>query len=241
VQLQLLELQDLDSALDRLAHRRRALPELSDIDRLGARLAELQDTIVVAETEASDLAREQVKAEGDVEQVRMRAQRDQQRLDSGQVSSPRELENLQSEIASLGRRQADLEDIVLDVMERAEAVRERLAGLTAERDQLESERDVATGRRDETFAEIDSEAAQLRAKREGLAPSLPTDLIALYEKIRESSGGIGAAALHRGRCQGCNLTLNPSDLARIRDAAPDAVVRCEECRRILVRTPESGL
>jgi predicted nucleic acid-binding Zn-ribbon protein len=241
VQLQLLELQDLDSALDRLAHRRRSLPELVEIERMTARLAEFHDTIVVAETEASDLAREQAKAEADVEQVRTRAQRDQQRLDSGQVSSPKELENLQSEITSLGKRQADLEDVVLDVMERADAVNERLSALIAERDAMQAENAAATGRRDEAFAEIDAEAAQLRGKRDALAPTLPADLIALYEKIRESSGGVGAAALHRGRCQGCHLALNPSDLGRIRDAAADAVLRCEECRRILVRTPDSGL
>ena len=74
-----------------------------------------------------------------------------------------------------------------------------------------------------------------------LAATLPTDLLDLYEKLRASSGGIGAAALHRGRCEGCHLQLNTTDLNNLRDAPPDDVVRCEECRRILVRTAESGL
>ena len=63
----------------------------------------------------------------------------------------------------------------------------------------------------------------------------------MYEKLRASSGGVGAAALHRGRCEGCHLQLNTTDLNRLRDAPDDDVVRCEECRRILIRTDESGL
>jgi uncharacterized protein len=110
--MRLLELAELDTALDRLAHRRRNLPELAEIQSLEERVGGVRDAIVAAETDISDLDREQRKAEQDVDQVRARAARDQQRLDSGQVSSPRELENLQSEIASLQRRQSDLDSLV---------------------------------------------------------------------------------------------------------------------------------
>ncbi|MGI9007232.1 MAG: zinc ribbon domain-containing protein [Streptosporangiaceae bacterium] len=59
--------------------------------------------------------------------------------------------------------------------------------------------------------------------------------------MRAQHGGVGAAALHQRRCQGCHLTLNTVDVNTIRAAPPDEVLRCEECRRILVRTPDSGL
>lgn len=240
-QLRLLDLQALDSALDRLDHRRRTLPELATIESLSARLRELGDEIVVAQTLDADLGREQLKAEADVDQVRMRAERDQQRLDAGSVGSPRELENLQSEIASLSKRRSDLEDVVLEVMERREAAQASVGALIAERDKLTAESEAATGQRDQVFAEIDAEVAATAAARAAIVPDIPAELLALYEKIRASSGGVGAAALHRGRCEGCHLALNPGDLGHIREAAPETVVRCEECRRILVRTPESGL
>ena len=67
------------------------------------------------------------------------------------------------------------------------------------------------------------------------------ELVALYEKIRARENGVGAAALHQRRCPGCRLELTASDVSRLRDAAPDEVLRCEQCQRILVRTPESGL
>ncbi len=241
MQARLLDLQALDAALDRLAHRRRTLPELSTINDLDARARELRDQLVAAQTLDSDLAREQLKAEGDVDQVRMRADRDQQRLDAGQVSSPRELENLQSEISSLGKRRSDLEDVVLEVMERREAAQASVSSLTTDRDEVESSLAEVTAKRDADFAEIDLEISATSSARAAVAPVISEELLALYEKIRASSGGVGAAALHRGRCEGCHLALTPGDLGRLRDAPADAVLRCDECRRILVRTPESGL
>jgi uncharacterized protein len=240
-QLRLLDLQGLDSTLDRLAHRRGTLPEIEQIAEMQTRLNRLGDDIILLETEDSDLAREQSKVDADVDQVRTRMQRDQQRLDSGQVGSPRELENLQHEIESLKRRQADLEDVELEVMERREAVQTRRDELVREREQVGLDLTSAEQRRDETWAEIDAETEKASAQRRELAATLDGELLALYEKVRSASGGVGAAALHRGQCQGCHLQLNTTDLNRIRAADPDEVLRCEECRRILVRTADSGL
>ena len=240
-QLRLLDLQALDSTLDRLVHRRRALPEIAEIEELQARLTRSADDVVLLETEDSDLGREQSKIDADVDQVRTRTQRDRQRLDAGQVGSPRELENLQSEIESLHRRQSELEDVELEVMEKREVVQGRLDELRREREQTALTLSESERRRDTTWAEIDAEADKTTTQRTELAATLPADLLDLYEKVRASSGGVGAAALRRGQCEGCHLQLNTTDLNRIRDADPDEVVRCEECRRILVRTADSGL
>lgn len=240
-QLRLLDLQQLDSSLDRLAHRRQTLPEHQQIESLETQIGELADRIVLAETDDGDLGRDQAKLETDIDVVRGRMARDQQRLDSGQVGSPRELENLQSEVTSLRRRQSELEDAELELMERREEIAGIIKTLTEGRDRASAALDEATKRRDESLAAIAEEEAATRADRQKLADALPTDLTALYEKLRASSDGVGAAALHRGRCEGCHLQLGTTDINAIRAAAPDEVLRCEECRRILVRTPESGL
>ncbi|WP_243725833.1 zinc ribbon domain-containing protein [Actinomadura rubrisoli] len=239
-QLRLIDLQDLDSSLDRLAHRRRTLPELAGIERLEGRLTELRDAIVAAETQVGDLEREQRKAEQDVDQVRSRADRDRGRLDSGQVSSAKDLSGLQAEIESLQRRQSDLEEVVLEIMERTEEAEGRVAALAADRAAAQQEYDALVQRRDAGRQEIDDEAGTTSTARTAVAKEIPEDLLALYEKLR-GQFGVGAAKLLRGACQGCHLALNTVDLNRIRAAAPDEVIRCEECRRILVRTPESGL
>ena len=240
-QRRLLELAEVDAELTRLEHRRRSLPEHEEISTLEQRDRELRDQLAVLEARAGDLKREQAKAEADVEQVRARIDRDRVRLDAGQVSSPRELENLQSEVESLHRRQSDLEEIVLDVMERQETAQAQQQAAVAERASIGTDLATVTARRDAALAEIGEQAGKAADRRTAVVADEPADLIDLYERLRASHGGVGAAALRRGRCEGCHLSLNTVDLNAIRAAAPDEVLRCEECRRILVRTDESGL
>ncbi len=236
-----MDVQALDTRLTQLAHKRKNLPEHEEIQSQEADLAQLRDLLVASRTEESDTAREQTKAESDVDQVRQRAARDQKRLDSGQVTNPKDLESLQSEIASLAKRQGDLEDVVLEVMERHEAAAERAAELAQRVEAVEAKAGDAVVRRDAALVEIDGEAGRVREERGSTAASLPEDLLKLYEKIREQQGGVGAARLFQRRCEGCQLELNITELNEVREAPEDAVLRCENCRRVLVRTPESGL
>ncbi|HEX3612882.1 MAG TPA: C4-type zinc ribbon domain-containing protein [Sporichthyaceae bacterium] len=237
----MLDLADLDQRLDRLAHRRAALPETVTCAELTSRQVTVGDLLIAARTEESDIGREQLKAEADVDAVRTRAARDQQRLDNGSVTSAKELESLQSELVSLARRQGDLEDAVLEIMERREGAATRAGELTGERDSIGADLIRVSADRDKALAQIDDEVTTLRGERNMLAGGLPGDLVTLYEKIRASSDGVGAAALRRGRCDGCRVELSTVDLNTIRTAADDLVIRCEECRRILVRVPDSGL
>jgi len=240
-QLRLLELADIDAELGRIEHRRRGLPEHAEIARLETRDGELRDAIAALTAQGSDLRREQAKAEADVDQVRSRIERDRQRLDGGMVSSPRELENLQSEVASLRRRQSDLEEIVLDVMERRETTQASLDRASAARESLVGELQAVATARDSALAELAEQAGKAGSRRTEAVADINADLIELYDKLRAQHGGVGAAALRQRRCQGCNLTLNTVDLNAIRAAPEDEVLRCEECRRVLVRTADSGL
>jgi predicted nucleic acid-binding Zn-ribbon protein len=240
-QVRLLELADIDAELTRIEHRRRGLPEHAELQRLEAKDGDLRDSVAALTAQNSDLKREQAKAEADVEQVRSRIERDRQRLDSGMVNSPRELENLQSEVQSLHRRQSDLEEVVLDVMERLESAQSTLTESAAEREQLATELTDVAAARDAALAELGEQSVKAADRRVEVASAISADLLDLYDKLRSQHGGVGAAALSQRRCQGCNLTLNTVDLNAIRAAPEDEVLRCEECRRILVRTVDSGL
>jgi predicted nucleic acid-binding Zn-ribbon protein len=241
VQRRLLELQAVDTAIDQLAHRRRTLPELADIEAAAGQLATQRDAVVRARTEVEDVDREIQRLEADVDQVRGRAARDQQRMDSGAITAPKELESLQHEVASLARRQSELEDVELELMEKREEAQAVLDAALRELDATTSGIAAAETRRDGSFISIDAETGSRTDERTVIAAELPTDLLGLYEKIRASSGGTGAALLRARRCEGCRLELSGSDLETFAHAAADDVLRCEECRRILVRTDESGL
>lgn len=188
-----------------------------------------------------DLQREQRKADADVEQVRQRRARNQERLDSGRVTSPRDLENLQHEIGSLERRISDLEDAELEVMERLEEAESQQADVSGQLARLDEEIADLTSRRDALVDDITTRGADLDAERAVVSAEIPADLLALYERLRTQLAGVGVGALHHGRCGGCQLNVGAADLARMAVAPSDEVLRCEECDRILVRTAESGI
>jgi predicted nucleic acid-binding Zn-ribbon protein len=237
----LLDLQAIDVTLAQLEHRRRTLPEIAELTELAKRQQGIRNELVAAQTQASDIAREQDKLEADIDQVRQRMSRDQQRLDTGAVSSAKELESLQHEIDSLSKRQRDLEDAELVVMERLEETEGKASALAAEQDQLGSSTTDAERRRTDALAAIDKDAEYARRQRETIEPEISAELLALYDKLRAQLDGLAAVAIKRRRCDGCQLELTATDIGRVRAAAEDDILRCEECRRIQVRTEESGL
>ncbi|NMR19158.1 zinc ribbon domain-containing protein [Cellulomonas fimi] len=236
-QRRLLDVQALDTRAAQIAHQRRTHPALARVAELESRLADVDTSRVASRTAVKDLQRELTKAEGDVEQVRARVARDQARIDSG-TSSAKDLQAITSELTALARRQAELEDIELAVMERLESHETALAELDAAAAVIEGQKSEAEAERDSAFAELDRESATLAAERETAAAGLDAGLVQLYDRLRGQLGGLGAAALRGRRCEGCRLELNPTDVEAIRRSAPDQVVRCEECGRILVRLPE---
>lgn len=238
-QRHLLDLQAIDTALAQLAHRRRTLPEHAELEALTRELSALEDERVRAQVTVDDLDRDIARLERDVEQVRARKSKDEARLAAG-TGPARELEALQHELVSLNRRQNELEDAALELMEQRETAQATLDGVERRIAEARERRVTVERRRDESLAEIAKEEEFKRASRQPLVASLPADLVALYDRIREDTG-LGAALLTGVRCGGCRLELAGADLARIRKADPDEVVRCEECRRILVRTNASGL
>lgn len=238
-QWRLLDLQALDTRRAQIAHRRKNLPAAATHDSLAAELAELDDRLVAARTAHEDVGREITKAEEDVRLVRDRAERNRARLDAGE-GSPKDLQNLQHELESLARRQGALEDVQLEVMERAEDLETQVGELTRSRAELAARVEAAASERDAALGALENEENEITAKRAPIADGVGEDLLALYEKVRTQTG-MGAAELSARRCGGCRLELLGADLRRVTEAPTDEVVRCEECRRILVRTAESGL
>ena len=239
-QQKLLALAAEDVALAQLAHRARTLPELAAVDAAQEAQRTLSDDVVRAETEVRDLDREQKRLEADVDTVRTRAARDQSRIDSG-AATPKEITSLQSELQSLARRQSDLEDQVLELMERRETADAALADARTGKASAVADRERAEQLRDDALADIADSTSRHQAKRAEVAGGISAPLLSLYDRIRKQTGTTGAAVLKARQCQGCRIELNGRELAAVRNADPHEVVRCENCGRILVRTGESGL
>jgi len=233
-QEKILALQALDSSLMQLDHKAKNLPVAKLLDEKVVAHASARDLCVAAETEKSDIKHELSKSEVDVEQVVARIEKDEKQLASGQ-GTPKELEQLQHELVSLAKRRAELEEIELAVMVRVDELDQRISSLAAQRDALHEEVTNLAKEKEVALDEISRARNATLNDRDSLAKEIEPELLALYEKIRSTADGIGAARLHAGQCQGCHLTISASDLSRISTLPEDEVVRCEECRRILVR------
>jgi hypothetical protein len=215
------------------------LPALVEITECERTVQVCKDTVATVQSGAGDLDRDIARLERDVDGVRARADRDQGLLAGGGVGAKQAVD-LQHELDTLARRQSNLEDELLEVMEQREATEANLQNAQVELAAAEQAlADVAT-RRDTTLADLDAAEAGRRRDREAIVTDIPADLLALYDKLREKNG-TGAALLRARRCGACRLEVDRSEISAIKHAAPNEVLRHEECGVIMVRTSESGL
>jgi predicted nucleic acid-binding Zn-ribbon protein len=239
VQRRLLELAETDAELARVDHRRRTLPELAEIAEAEKSVQARKDAKIAGETTLGDLDREVKRQEKEIDAVRSREDRDRALLAGGTVNA-KQMTDLEHELNTLQRRQTTLEDELLELMERREAVELDGQHATVELAKAEEALADAAGRRDHALADLDTTFARRTADREKLVPQFPQPLLDLYERVRKNRG-IGASLLRQRRCGACRIELDRSAISRITATAADEVVTCEECGAIMVRTPESGL
>lgn len=238
-QQELLRLQSLDTRLQQLTHRLGSLPQEAPLVELASRDTAVRGTRAEAIGSLEDARAELKRLESDVAIVEARIARDGDRLQH--TSSVKDVAALESELASLARRLSDLEDQELAVMERVENAEGVLGGIDEERASIAAETTRLEAERDEAAAGLAAERDAAERDRFVVAGGVPADLLALYEQRRVRGSGVGAALLRQRTCQGCNMTLTGSDLDTVRRSAPDDVLLCPECDRVLVRTEESGI
>lgn len=239
VQRRLLDLADADAELARIEHRRRTLPEIAEIATAEQSARVKRDAQVSVQTQLDDLDREVTRQEKEIEAVRARADRDNKLMQSGSVAA-KQMTDLEHEIATLHRRQNALEDDLLELMERREALEMDGQHAQMELEKADAVLADAAKRRDEVFADLQTQETRASARRKAMLPQFPEQLLTLYNRVRASKG-TGAALLRSRRCGACRLELDRSVISQIKSTPPDEVVCCEECGAILVRTPESGL
>jgi predicted nucleic acid-binding Zn-ribbon protein len=229
----ILEIQLLDNEIMQANTKLKSLPEVEQLLHIDKRIITATDEVATVKQEADQISLELRRGEVDVETVTDRIKKDEARLASGNAT-PKELEQTQHEIQTLKKRQLALEEIELEIMVRSEAVTERSKILTTDLISLETLKAEINQRLTAATNEINSVISAKQKDREVVAVKIEKALLDLYEKIRASSG-IGAASLVGNKCNGCNLAINAVEMQRIKTLPADEVLRCEECRRILVR------
>lgn len=234
----LLDLQRIDTELQRIAHRTRTLPEEQRLDELTALTPQVRENLAARDNELEDARIELARVESDVEVVEKRIARDEGLLQSS--SSAKDIAGLDHEVASLRARLTDLEEIELAVMEKVEQLEAAVADARSTLASHESAVTAATAARDEALGALARDRDNQSADRADVASRIPAELLALYEKQRERYG-VGASHLRFRVSSASGVELTGNDLAAVRAAAPDAVILCPDSNAILVRTAESGL
>lgn len=230
--LQLLELQRVDSTIDRLETRRRNLPEQAALEVLEEQLALVEKSLGEQQAIVDDVTARQRKLDDEIEKIASKMTKSNERLYSGNVGNPRELADLQEEVELLKRRKSALEDSDLEIMESREAGEKILEGLDLEAEGLRRQVEEAVVVRDRASVEVDEQLETARLQRAEWVPRFDAELLELYDDLRASKEGIGAAALIEGVCQGCHMRLPNQEVERVRKTA--GLIFCDECRRILV-------
>ena len=230
----ILELQLLDNEIMQAKTKLKSLPEIEQLLHIDKRIITATDELAVVKSEAEQIALELRRGEVDVETVTDRIKKDEARLASGNAT-PKELEQLQHEVGTLKKRQESLEEIELEIMIRSDAITSRSNTLTTDLASLQTLKDEISGRLKTATDEINKVITDKNTARNLVANQIEKPLLELYEKIRTNGGGVGAAALVGNKCNGCNLAINAVEIERIKSLSKDELLRCEECRRILVR------
>lgn len=229
----LLELQRVDEAIARIIAQLAALPEDAAVRAAIEERDEITPIHADRTEELARLGREQARLEDEISTLRTKLAREEGRLASGSVTSPREIVNLQAELDGLTRRIGKLEDDELEIMELAEAVTATLEAVRAQLDAATVRLADATAARDAAAGSLTADRTRLDAQRAELAPTIDPAVLARYEQLRTQLGGIVVAAFSKGTCGGCGLPLSP--LAREEYKSSGEVwFPCENCRRVLV-------
>lgn len=232
-QRSLLDLVELDAEMRRVEHRANNLAEQQEFDRAQDEHRIANDQLAVVAIAVEDLDGQITKLESEIESVRQREDRDRGLLEGGTVNA-KQLSELQHELETLERRQASLEDSLLEIMERREELQRKQSEDLARIDTLHNALSAAQLARDAALVEIDNIRQVSATRREELVSHLDADLVALYEKVR-AGGGAGAGLLQGRRCGACRIEIDRGEIARITAAADDDVLRCPECGAILLR------
>ena len=231
----LLAIQEQDTAVDQLVHRRDHLPERAALVEHEGRVSAVEAEQSSREERREELAATIARLQTDVGALEARIAEVTRTMHSGAVTVPRELQALQHEQESLRRRQDHLETEELEIMEELDPLTEEVAGLDGRLEELATERERLADALLQAEVDLEEELTAVTGRRAAAADGVDAELLATYEGLRGELGGIAVARLVGSVCGGCHLGLSAVEVDRIKKQPPDALVRCDECGRLLVR------
>jgi predicted nucleic acid-binding Zn-ribbon protein len=222
------ELQAVDTALDQARARlARISAQYGRREALDALAAE-RDCAQAALRERQGA---QLDLELEIEKLRTKLKADSDKLYSGRVHNPRELDDLSKEVEQDRRLVSEREDRLLELFDQVEAAesaaRRADEGYQQAEQRWQRDQDEMVAQR----RQIEAEGNQLTGRRNQLAAQADAVSLRLYDSLRRSKGGLAVVAVQQRTCQGCRIALPSSEEQKAR--ANTELVLCSSCGRIL--------
>jgi len=230
----LLELQEHDTATDRLRHRHETLKERAALEAAQGRLDEVETREAEMRERRDEAAQEEKRFDDESQSLEAKAAEVERKMYSGEIASPRELQAMQADVEQLRRHRRGVEEREIAVMERREALDAEVAKLGEEAATLQAEAEKLRDALAQEESTIDAELGTETAAREELAAKISSELLEEYELRRSRARGVGVARLVGGTCQGCHLSIPATEAERIRKGSAGTVAHCDNCGCILV-------
>jgi predicted nucleic acid-binding Zn-ribbon protein len=228
----LLALQGVDDDIRRLQHQLDGLVEQQQLDELVTQDRVLSQGDAELEERLEGARREQRQVEGEIDALGQRLDEERTRLYEGSLSSAREIQAAEAEIASTTRRRSEHEDQLLEVMERVEELEARHAELREVRAGLATRIAEASAARDGAAQELIARIAEVEVRRGPIAAAIPAELRDRYEEAAKRSGGTGVGVLRDNACTACRITFPMSEINGYLMGPP--LTTCSQCRRLLI-------
>ena len=229
----LIELSSIDQKITRLSNQKQNHPQLRKIAELTARLPSIEASIVENDSRINETKKERARAEVDVENIAKRVEKDNERLNSGETSA-KDLTQIQHEIGTLKSKQKDLEEVEISILEILEDLDHKKSGLQEILIQVNDEINQLNILIKGDFSKANSDIAVFTTNRNKVVAKIDKSLVELYDKIRLEHG-MGAGMFSHGMCSSCQIQISPAEIVKINALDPEEVIRCENCRCILVR------
>jgi uncharacterized protein len=228
----LLVLQGIDDEVRRLEHQLEGLVEQQQLDELVGQDTLLAQGDIELDQQLEHVKREQRQVENEIDALGQRLDEERTRLYEGSLSSAREIQAAEAEIASTSRRRSEHEDQLLEIMERAEEVEGRLDELRGVRASLAARIAEASRARDRAAQELLVRITEVRIRRDPVVAAVPAELLARYEQAATRGGGTGVGVLRHNACTACRITFPMSEINGY--LMGPALTTCSQCRRLLI-------
>lgn len=231
----LLEVQDLDTKIDQLAHKRATLPERAEIEALGPEAAAAAQRAADAETKKAELEAEQRRLEALDEDLDAKLVEADRTLYGGTLKAMREIEALQHEIEKMKNDQSEAETRILEIFDEVEALDAAIQAARDRQHEVAGDTERLEARLAAAEAEIDAELNDVTARRNDAAARVPDEMLSHYTEYRKYYEGQVVARFEGGNCRGCPLSMPATEADRVKHLPAGTTVTCDECGRYVLR------